>query len=335
MYIWLRLSAGSGKSTLVKFIISALNFSQDEVAYVAYTGKAANVLNQKGCPNATTAHKLLYKAIPLPDGKYIFQPKDVLEQKELKIIIVDEISMLPKTMWNLLLSHGIYVLALGDPFQLPPLYEEEDNHVLDNPHVFLDEIMRQAQDSEIIRLSMWIREGKPLNQFPCSNSDVMILDMKDVTEGVYLWPDQILCATNQERNRINDLVRQLKGFGFEPQVGDKIISLKNHWDHCTSENNPITNGSIMTIQNIFKFEYNLPRWYKVRKALPVLNISAIIDDNPKEHSEFIADYSALKTGTKLLSDKEEYIFRKNKYLPRPPFEFNYGYAITCHKAQGS
>ena len=55
--------AGSGKSTLIKFIISALGLEDDEVAYVAYTGKAAQVLKQKGCPNAETAHKLLYKAV--------------------------------------------------------------------------------------------------------------------------------------------------------------------------------------------------------------------------------------------------------------------------------
>ena len=52
--------AGSGKSTLVKFIISALGLYNEDVAYIAYTGKAALVLKEKGCPNATTAHRLLY-----------------------------------------------------------------------------------------------------------------------------------------------------------------------------------------------------------------------------------------------------------------------------------
>jgi hypothetical protein len=46
--------------------------------------------------------------------------------------------------------------------------EDPNNHVLDNPHIFLDEIMRQAQESEIIRLSMHVREGKPIMTFPCS-----------------------------------------------------------------------------------------------------------------------------------------------------------------------
>ena len=59
--------------------------------------------------------------------------------------------MLPKNMWDLLLKYKIYVLAIGDPEQLPPVDPEQFNGVLDHPHIFLDEIVRQAQDSEIIK----------------------------------------------------------------------------------------------------------------------------------------------------------------------------------------
>lgn len=115
MYLWLRLNAGTGKSTLIKFIIAALDIPPEEVSYVAYTGKAAQVLKQKGCPNPITAHKLLYKAKPMPNGTYKFEPKASLEENY-KIIVVDEVSMLPKEMWNRLLSHHIHVIACGDPF---------------------------------------------------------------------------------------------------------------------------------------------------------------------------------------------------------------------------
>ena len=195
--------AGSGKSTLIRFIISALGVDQDrEVAYVAYTGKAANVLQAKGCPNATTAHKLLYKAKPLPNGTFIFEEKS-LNDSNLRVIVVDEVSMLPKKMWDLLISHGIYVIAAGDPGQLPPIDKDADNHILEKPHVFLDEIMRQAQDSEIIRFSMWIREGKPMSQFPCSNQQVMIIKPQDMVTGMFTWADQIICSTNAKRMEIN------------------------------------------------------------------------------------------------------------------------------------
>ena len=73
--------AGSGKTTLVQFIIEALGVDLNEVAYAAFTGKAAEVLRQKGCPNACTVHKLLYKARPLSNGKFVFTKRDVLDYK--------------------------------------------------------------------------------------------------------------------------------------------------------------------------------------------------------------------------------------------------------------
>ena len=113
MYCWLRLT-GTGKSTLVKFIVQSLNLNPDtDVAYIAYTGKAATVLQTKGCPNATTEHKLLYEAKPRPNGTFYLKKRWPIPYK---VIIVDEISMLPKTMWDLLLSHHKYVIACGDPF---------------------------------------------------------------------------------------------------------------------------------------------------------------------------------------------------------------------------
>lgn len=204
MYCWLRLT-GSGKSTLIKFIIAALGVDPDEeVCYVAYTGKAATVLASKGCPNATTAHKLLYWAKPLKNGGYKYVPKATHELLKSvpslpgppppKVIVVDEISMLPKKMWELLLSHHIYILAAGDPGQLPPVVEEEDNLVLQHPHVFLDEIMRQAQDSEIIRLSMHIRDGRSLSSYKGTKEQVLIYPKNEVSEGMYAWADQIICA---------------------------------------------------------------------------------------------------------------------------------------------
>lgn len=108
--------AGTGKSTLIKFIIAALDLSPSAVRYIAYTGKAANVLKNKGCPNAMTAHKLLYHAKLMPNGKYIFTAKKRFEIDPcIKVVVIDEISMLPKKMWDLLCSHNFYILACGDP----------------------------------------------------------------------------------------------------------------------------------------------------------------------------------------------------------------------------
>lgn len=333
---WTAISgyAGSGKSTLIKFIIAALGVDPaQDVCYVAFTGKAANVLSQKGCPNAITAHKLLYYANQLPNGKYSFKEKPRLDDNY-KVIVVDEVSMLPKPMWELLLKHRVYVLATGDPGQLPPIDPENDNHVLDHPHVFLDEVMRQAQDSEIIRLSMWIREGNPLETFPCQKEQVQVLNQFDVVDGMYGWADQILCATNAKRNGINKIVRNQKGFGEEPTEGDKIISLKNHWDYASNRGTwALTNGSIGTITNMVKENINLPR-YIYDKPLPILYTTMKLDDGD-EFSYMPVDYNSLKNGTPSLDPKQMFLMKKNKNTPDPPFDFAYSYAITVHKAQGS
>lgn len=326
--------AGTGKSTLIKFIIAALGVTQDEVCYVAYTGKAAQVLKQKGCPNPVTAHKLLYKAKPMPNGSYKFEPKTSLEDNY-KIIVVDEISMLPKTMWNRLLTHHVHILATGDPFQLPPIDEDADNHVLDNPHIFLDEIMRQASESEIIQLSMHIREGKPLSEFKASGNQVLIFHPEEMVTGMYSWADQIICATNATRNQINFNMRKIKGFGDTPEVGDKIISLRNQWEFMSRgmDPSPLTNGSIGEITTTALENHWVPSY--ISKSPISYLYTTMIDENGDTFDYIPIDYNALVTGTKALTGEQEYQMRKNKKCPEPPFEFAYAYAITCHKAQGS
>ena len=327
--------AGTGKSTLIKFIIAALGLEPEQVCYVAYTGKAAQVLKQKGCPNPYTAHKLLYKAKPMPNGTFKFEPKPSLDEG-LEVIIVDEVSMLPKEMWLRLLSHRIHVIACGDPFQLPPIDKDSDNHVLDNPHIFLDEIMRQAYDSEIIRFSMWIREGNPINEFPASGQQVMFVKPEEIVTGMYDWADQILCATNAKRNAINMNMRQIKGFGPEPAVGDKIISLRNQWEFFSMSQTdpaPLTNGTIGVIQNTDLYNMTVPFWISEKK-IPILYTN-MIDENGDVFHYIPVDYTSLTTGEKFLTGKQEFQMRKNPKCPDPPFEFAYAYGITCHKAQGS
>ena len=325
--------AGTGKSTLIKFIISALPGIDpaEDVCYVAFTGKAATVLQQKGCPNATTAHKLLYYAKQLPNGKYVFKEKPSVDYK---VVVVDEVSMLPKPMWELLMKHKVYVLATGDPGQLPPVDKDLDNHILDKPHIFLDEIMRQAQDSEIIRLSMWIREGKSLINFPCENQQVRLYRSYEVVDGMYDWADQILCATNDKRTKINNFIRTRKGFGAEPEIGDKIISLKNHWDVASDSGNwVLTNGTIGTIEYMEKRNIYVP-YYIYDGPIPILETDIILENDDK-FSYLPIDYNALKNGKPTLTPQQNFKMKNNKNCEDPPYDFTYAYAITTHKAQGS
>ena len=323
--------AGTGKSTLVKFIVNALDIDEDYVCYIAYTGKAAKVLREKGCPNAMTAHRLLYQSFPKADGSFYHKIKRPLDWPY-KLIVVDEISMLPKEIWDLLLSHKIHVICLGDPFQLPPI--GEDNQVLYNPHIFLDEIMRQAQESEIIRLTMDIRNGKPLSLF--KGNEVQVIDQKDMVGGMYGWADQIIVAKNATRRNVNSAMRKML-FNVDddaPVEGDKIICLRNDWETMTEAGDVLVNGTIGTLNNI-----------QLNKNHPFLKPQMIADFLPDDYSELDLAISPhdlyfrnLNIDHKLLTTGEPTVTDKNfKRFPKGmrPLTFDYGYCITCHKAQGS
>ena len=67
--------------------------------------------------------------------------------------------------------------------------------------------MRQAQDSEIIRLSMKIRKDEKIVPEDYKN-DVKILSKKDLNTGMLQWADQILVATSNQRVSINNKMRE-------------------------------------------------------------------------------------------------------------------------------
>lgn len=347
--------AGTGKSTLVKFIVAALNIDEDDVAYIAYTGKASQVLKSKGCKNAITAHKLLYYANKNKDGEFIFRPRERLEHPY-QLIVVDEVSMLPEEMWYQLLSHGVYVLALGDPGQLPPV-KERPAPILEKPHVFLDEVMRQAQESAIIRLSMHIRDGKDFRTFPSVSGEVLIIPHKyqfASEDQALLQASQIICGTNAERNRLNNRIRQLQGKGPEPEIGDKIIGLDNHWDDISEQGNALTNGAIGEITSYeikpqFYAQSNA-RWAGFPEETKIMwtNFKTEYNDN---FYRIPIDYNCIITGEPQLTSKQEAIianynkglsakqkrdpwYDAARYYKEIPYHFNYGYAITCWKAQG-
>ena len=325
--------AGTGKSTLVRFIIEALDVDENDVCYCAFTGKAAEVLRKKGNKNVCTLHKLLYESIPKPNGGFIRKPKPSIGYK---IVVVDEISMAPKTLIDLLFTHDVYVICLGDPGQLPPIEKDEDNHLLDHPHVFLDEIMRQAQESEIIQLTMKIRNNESIDYY--DGKEVKIIPYSQLNTGVLQWGDQILTATNAKRQTINNQMRQLLNYPNHPVDGDKMICLRNYWEDFSVNGNPLINGTIGILKNSFQTWREIPRFVKSNiKRFDVLTGDLIISDTNDMYDLVDMDQKMILTGEKCCDWKLSYRLGKlrPKYGDIVPKEFTYAYAITVHKAQGS
>ena len=307
--------AGTGKTTLVNYIIESLGYNQKEVAFAAFTGKASLVLQQKGIP-ATTLHSLLYTSFPKSDGTFIHKVKEELDEPY-RLIVIDEISMVSMELLRVAMVHEIPIIALGDIGQLPPI--GEDNGLLRSPDVILTEIQRQDKDNPIIQLSLDIREGRPLQIQ--KNEKVIIIDKKDLVSGMLLWADQVICGYNETRSTLNQSMRTSLGFEDElPMKGEKIICLKNYWSTLSKDTKtPLINGTIgiigethlktnKNIQLDFNPDYNSDVFKKIN-----------IDINPflgKPHE------------TKPTKRYAKQIVQQDKH-------FDWGYAITCHKSQGS
>ena len=325
--------AGTGKSTLVRYIIDALDVEEDKVCYCAFTGKAAEVLKKKGNKNVATLHRLLYEHIPRPAGGFFRKPKPCIDYD---VIVVDEVSMAPKTLMDLLFQHKVYVICLGDPFQLPPIDKDEDNGLLNNPHVFLDEIMRQEEESEIIRLTMKIRNQEPIDYF--NGNEVKIIPYSELNTGVLQWGDQILTATNAKRQAINNQMRALQGRTGEPMDGDKMICLRNYWEDLSMNGDALINGTIGILQNSFQTWREIPRFVQsnIRK-FDVLVGDLIIPETNDVYQMTEMDRKMVISGEKCCDWRLSYKLGKlrPKYGEIVPKEFTYAYAITTHKSQGS
>jgi len=208
--------------------------------------------------------------------------------------------------------------------------------LLEHPHIFLDEVMRQEEESEIIQLTMNIRAGKPLTRY--QGKEIQILNRDELTTGMLLWADQIICAKNETRIALNNQIRDLLGRSGDPQDGDKVICLKNNWDVYSVNDNPLVNGTIGYLKDSFSTFINLPSKItgdRKPKKLDILTTN-FISDTEDDYGILEMDKKLILTGESGLDWKTSYkmgnsIFFKDKI----PNQFTYGYAITCWKAQGS
>ena len=329
--------AGTGKSTLVKFIIAALKEDginpDTDVVYTSFTGKATQVLQKKGNKNVSTLHKLLFEHFPRSDGTFYRRPVPFIPYK---IVIVDECSMVPKDLLKRLASYKVHIICLGDPGQLPPINKDDDNHLLDCPHVFLDEIMRQEEQSEIIKLTMDIRAGKPLNHY--QGKEVQILDAEELTTGMLLWADQIICSTNATRVALNNQIRELLGRSDRPEDGDKVICLRNYWETVSEDGQPLVNGTIGYLSDSFNSYLRIPAYITGGRINQIETVIANFksDDGVTNFSNLNMDKRMILEGEPTLNFKESFKLSKNiKFVNSIPLSFTYGYAITGHKSQGS
>jgi exodeoxyribonuclease-5 len=294
--------AGTGKSTLARHLAEHV---EGDVAFAAFTGKAALVMRSKGCKDARTIHSLIYRATDTETEEPSFVLNDDSAAARAKLIVVDECSMVDEELGRDLLSFGKKVLVLGDPAQLPPVkgggfFTEAE------PDVMLKEVHRQAADNPIIRLSMAIRAGESVERGVFGDTRVISRDALD--PALVTGADQVLVGLNKTRRAYNGRLRQLRGFtGDLPQSGEKLVCLRNN------RKKGLLNGALFTV--------------KSAGALRRGKVRMLVTPEDGEAGKF----QRVAVVPQLFGAETDipYALRKDSD------EFDFGYALTVHKAQGS
>lgn len=334
--------AGSGKTTLAKHLAEGAG----NTIYGAFTGKAAHVMQAAGCEGAQTLHSLIYhpsskskerlrrlqeeldevcaeygieRDYEAPPARVIELEAEIEDEKinirrpsftlnldsslkEADLLVVDECSMVNEAVAEDLLSFDVPILALGDPAQLPPVFGGGffTDHA---PDAMLTEIHRQARDNPIIDMATRVRNGEHLPHGIYGDSRVLpVSSFVRQRDEISAAVDQVIVGKNDTRRRANQRMR-IEG-GNPVAIGERLVCLRN--------NNTIglLNGSIWTVEGFVN------EGETVKLDLRDEDSGRELTDVEAWHGPFAGE--EVDPCVKL--DAEE---------------FDYGYALTCHKAQGS
>lgn len=315
--------AGTGKTTLIAVIRKRMaKLRKDlKVGFVSYTGKAARVLRNKlkegkvllPDDSVGTIHSLIYSPVVNEQEEIIgWKQKEKIDRD---LIIIDEASMVDEMIWLHLLSYKVPIIVVGDHGQLPPI--SGSFHLIAQPELELIEIHRQAQGNPIIALSIQARQngyirpgtyGTSVRKFSKDDSDAQ----ETISELLanYSADTLILCGYNRTRKKLNLHIRNTLGFSSPlPQIGDRVICLRNnHEKH-------VFNGMTGTI---LKINDDSSLWYKAEIQM----------DGEEEI------YKGLISRDQFMSDSAlNFTDKRSRIMGGDLFDF--GYALTVHKAQGS
>jgi exodeoxyribonuclease-5 len=295
--------AGTGKTTLARHIGEAVD---GKVQYAAFTGKAALVMRAKGCVGTSTIHSLIYR--PQESGEEIpsFQLWDEAPASKAKLIVIDECSMVDEELGRDLMSFGVPLLVLGDPAQLPPI--QGGGFFTDAPpDAMLTEVHRQAQDNPIIRLSMDVREGRTLDVG--EHGAATIVGRRDLDPQRVLDADQVLVGRNATRRAYNMRMRERRGFASAlPEAGDKLVCLRNN------KRKGLFNGSLWSVKTA------------PTARRQILRLQLAPDENAASKGVKVSVRPECFAG-----GIEDLAWEQRKRHD----EFDFGYILTVHKAQGS
>ncbi len=347
--------AGTGKTFLIDYVTrKVLKLKAGvEAVFVSPTGKAAANLLRCGT-EAGTVHSLIYvrddEDFDVDENGEIIQreqlrfiKRNAIDEK-IRLIVIDEASMINEEVLHDLLSFNVKCLFCGDGAQLPPV--NGTCPLLDNPHYTLKEIVRQASDNPIIQLATMARKGEHI---PYGNyGDKACVIGKNALspserKRLFLKADQILCGRNATRTALNAEIRAYKGIPPEailPVENEKVICTLNDWEKPLDEKERfhLVNGVIGRATNVQDSYDNLALMDFCPDFLQG-SVNVPFDTGIFKYGRYAHGYGArairLIDGSVVGEDNYGMLRKHRSTAEEPVCRFEFAYAVTCHKAQGS
>ena len=331
--------AGTGKTSLIR----TMGAQAGNILVLAPTGKAAVRVKEAALVRASTIHRWLYTATEdKSTGEVLFTRASLLdiEHPGFHSIIVDEASMLSADVWTDLyeaaLALELNVILIGDEFQLPPV-DDTDNFSVFSPdfeadeRVNLTQVLRQALDNPVLRAANAIREGvgytKELSSLPLIMKDNVIEACVDA------WSngEPIICHKNETRHLINDSIRSSVGRVLPVEDGEPLLVVKNNYKLN------IFNGEIFEIKHVKNCLGGTNIKNKWMSSACYVEFSLVELTNGDEciiaHQQL--NERTEKIGHKSLEGAAKKLLKGIGRSDVPFVHANYGYAISCHRSQGS
>ncbi len=346
--------AGTGKTFLIDYVVKKLGLVAGESAvFVTPTGKAASVLIRNGTP-ATTVHSLIYTreedVVVNEDGEIIaenflrFVKKEKIDSK-IRLIVVDETSMVADELLKDLLSYGVKCLFCGDPAQLPPV--GGTNTLLSMPCATLREIVRQEEDNPIIQIAEKARKGEFID-YGYYGKSVAVVSKREIAPAtrkkLFLKADQIIVGTNRTRNAINQEMREYLGISAKaklPVDGEKLICTLNDWSKPIDEARDLflVNGIIGKCYRVEEHEDGIGKLDFQADFLPNRTHDLPFDTGvfyTGSYRHGYGDKACTLIDGALVHENNFALLRRLRVKREDTIcRFEFAYAVTCHKAQGS
>lgn len=263
--------------------------------------------------------KDLDRAYDINDLRFHLNPDSRLVTSPVKLIVLDEGSMVGETMAEDLESFEIPILVMGDPGQLPPV-GEKPGFDLHNPDVFLTEVHRQAADNPIIYLATLVRKGQRADYGDYGNGVLIVPKKKDIYTLDLNRDCQVIVGTNKNRWKMTSKMRKEAGFDtILPGKGEPLIMCKNSRQHPQ-----LVNGTqVFSAVDHGDAEDGLARFVAhVHDEDGALKTMYAVQGLFEEHQAKVKNFSSA-------SKSAAFKARINDN------HIDFGWAITCHKSQGS